>query len=82
MSAQADGDKIKLNYHDEDGDVVKETFYFSNSKQRQRFFSIFSRTITGAPITATTAEQITAQIQGFVPPDFVIAKKRQIFLEN
>ena len=79
ISAQADGDKIKLHYHDEDGDVIKETFYFSNNKQRQRFFSIFSRTVTGSPVIATTAEQLVIQIQQFVAPDFVIAKKEKYF---
>ena len=79
ISAQADGEKIKLSYHDEDGDIVKETFYFSNNKQRQRFYNIFSRTITGSAITATTAEQIVTNIQQLVAPDFVIAKKEKYF---
>ena len=79
MSACADGDKIKLVYHDEDGDEVKESFYFSNDKQRQRFLSIFSRTITGVAPRALSPQDIAHTISQFVAPDFVIAKKEKYF---
>jgi DNA repair protein RadD len=79
MSASLNEDKIRLCYHDEDGEEVKETFYFNNAKQKHRFLSIFSRTVTGQVIAVTTAEEVTASIHQFVAPDFVIAKKDKYF---
>jgi len=79
MAAQAEGDKIKVCYHDEDGEQIKETFYFSNPKQQQRFYSIFSRTVTGEKIKADSAIKLSEQISQFIAPDFVIAKKEKYF---
>lgn len=71
--------KLAINYHDEDGDVVKENFKFDTKAQMKRFNAIFSRTVTGEKHNLSTIEDVIQKQTTLVAPDFVIAKKEKYY---
>jgi len=75
ISAVAEGESLKLTYHDEDGAELKESFDLSNSRQRKKFQQIFSRSVSGQPLPIQSTEQVAQGIHHWVAPDFVIARQ-------
>jgi DNA repair protein RadD len=77
LSLSGEGSTLKLTYHGEDGEELRETFDFSKPGQRAVFNKLFGRRFAGgqAPKTFTGVAQVLAA-QALLPaPDFVIARK-------
>ena len=77
LSLSGEGSTLKLTYHGEDGEELRETFDFSKPGQRAVFNKLFGRRFAGgqAPKTFTGVAQVLAT-QALLPaPDFVIARK-------
>ena len=79
MQYIAEGNRLTLVYHDEDGAKLEERFDFDNLKQRAVFNRTFSRRLASGrrPLTLETAQQ-AAQLQTHLPrPDFVVARAKR-----
>ena len=77
LSLSGEGSTLKLTYHGEDGEELRESFDFSNPGQRAVFNNQFGRRFARgqAPKTFTGVAQVLAA-QALLPaPDFVIARK-------
>jgi DNA repair protein RadD len=80
MELEAEGSRLVLTYHDEDGERVKERFDFSHEGQRGVFNRIFSRRLADGrrPLALESAEQAVT-LQALMPrPDFVICKRKKL----
>lgn len=78
LSLIVDGCKLRITYHGEDGEELKESFDFSKPAQRSVFNKLFGRRFANgqAPKTFGRAEEVL-EMQALLPaPDFVIARKQ------
>jgi DNA repair protein RadD len=78
ISLSVDGCKLRIIYHGEDGEELKESFDFSKPAQRSVFNKLFGRRFANgqAPKTFGRAEEVL-EMQALLPaPDFVIARKQ------
>jgi len=74
-----DGSKLKVTYHSEDGEELRESFDFSKPAQRNVFNKLFGRRLAGsqAPQAFSRIEEVL-EIQALLTaPDFVIARKQK-----
>ncbi|MBQ0755859.1 MAG: DEAD/DEAH box helicase family protein [Amphritea sp.] len=69
--------KLKVTYHDEQGEELSELFDMQNPKQRKRFNDLFGRRFQQStqPKVFKTLEAVLAVIDQFTAPDFVVARK-------
>ncbi|SNC65745.1 ATP-dependent helicase IRC3 [Marinobacter sp. es.048] len=74
-----DGSKLKITYHDEDGEELSESFDFSKPGQRTVFNKLFGRRFANgqAPKTFSRAEEVFEMQALLSAPDFVIARKQK-----
>ncbi|MHA7854976.1 DEAD/DEAH box helicase family protein [Marinobacter shengliensis] len=78
ISLSVDGCKLRIIYHGEDGEELKESFDFSKPAQRSVFNKLFGRRFANgqAPQAFGRAEEVL-EMQALLPaPDFVIARKQ------
>ena len=74
--------RLKITYHDEQGDELSEQFDLENDKQRFWFNQQFGRRFAqgrsqqdSTPITFSSVSQVLQVAHLFMHPDFVIARK-------
>ena len=69
--------KLKVIYHDEQGEELNEHFDMQNPKQRKRFNTLFGRRFQQStqPTEFQTLEAVLAVAEQFTAPDFVVARK-------
>lgn len=75
----ADGARLKLTYHGEDGEELSESFDFSKPAQRSVFNRLFGRRFASgqAPKTFSQTDEVLAMQALLSAPDFVIARKHK-----
>lgn len=79
ISLSAEGSRLRLTYHGEDGEELKESFDFTKPAQRTVFNKLFGRRVANgqAPKTFSRADEVL-EMQTLLPaPDFVIARKHK-----
>ncbi|MBN8238903.1 DEAD/DEAH box helicase [Marinobacter hydrocarbonoclasticus] len=79
ISLAGEGQKLRMTYHGEDGEELRESFDFSKPGQRAVFNKLFGRRFANgqAPKVFTQANEVL-EIQALLPaPDFVIARKQK-----
>ncbi|MBZ0334596.1 DEAD/DEAH box helicase [Marinobacter sp. AL4B] len=79
MTLSDHGDTLRITYHGEDGEELKESFDFSKSSQRNVFNKRFGRRFANsqAPKEFSKVDEVL-ELQALVPaPDFVIARKQK-----
>ena len=69
--------RLRVIYHDEQGEELSELFDLHNSKQRKRFNDLFGRRFAHslAPQQFNSVDEVLAESQLFSAPDFVVARK-------
>ncbi len=81
LSLVADGSKLRITYHGEDGEELRESFDFTKPAQRSVFNKLFGRRLANgrAPQMFTRVDEVLEN-QALLPaPDFVIARKQKHF---
>ena len=79
ISLSAEGSRLRLTYHGEDGEELKESFDFTKPAQRTVFNKLFGRRVANgqAPKTFGSMDEVL-ESQALIPsPDFVIARKHK-----
>ena len=79
ISLVDDGSKLRITYHGEDGEELRESFDFSKPGQRTVFNKLFGRRFANsqAPKVFASADEVL-ELQALLPaPDFVIARKQK-----
>ncbi|MEC7729304.1 MAG: DEAD/DEAH box helicase [Pseudomonadota bacterium] len=79
ISLVADGSKLKITYHGEDGEELGESFDFSKPGQRAVFNKMYGRRFANsqAPKEFSSADEVL-ELEALLPaPDFVIARKQK-----
>ncbi|GAA3933883.1 DEAD/DEAH box helicase [Litoribacillus peritrichatus] len=77
LSFEANNGKLKVIYHDEQGEELSELFDLSNKGQRHYFNLYFGRRFKqgSEPTEFGDLEQVIACQRDFTAPDFVVARK-------
>lgn len=81
IALTVDGRKLRITYHGEDGEELRESFDFSKPAQRHVFNKLFGRRFANgrAPQTFSRVDEVLEN-QALLPaPDFVIARKQKHF---
>ena len=81
IALTVDGRKLRITYHGEDGEELRESFDFSKPAQRHVFNRLFGRRFANgrAPQTLSRVDEVLEN-QALLPaPDFVIARKQKHF---
>ncbi|PXX89549.1 ATP-dependent helicase [Marinobacter vulgaris] len=79
ISLRADGSKLRITYHGEDGEELSESFDFSKPAQRSVFNKLFGRRFANgqAPKVFSRVDEVL-EVQALLSaPDFVIARKQK-----
>ncbi|MGO1501437.1 MAG: DEAD/DEAH box helicase [Marinobacter sp.] len=79
ITLSSDSSKLRITYHSEDGEELRESFDFSKLAQRNVFNKLFGRRLANsqAPQAFSRVEEVL-EIQALLPaPDFVIARKQK-----
>ena len=79
MSLDTEGSRLKLTYHGEDGEELRESFDFSKPGQRNVFNKLFGRRFANgqAPQQFSRVDEVL-EVEALLPaPDFVIARKHK-----
>ena len=79
ISLAGEGQKLRMTYHGEDGEELRESFDFSKPGQRAVFNKLFGRRFANgqAPKVFARANEVL-EMQVLLPvPDFVIARKQK-----
>lgn len=79
ISLAGEGQKLRITYHGEDGEELRESFDFSKPAQRAVFNKLFGRRFANgqAPKVFARANEVL-EMQVLLPaPDFVIARKQK-----
>ncbi len=79
ISLAGEGQKLRMTYHGEDGEELRESFDFSKPAQRAVFNKLFGRRFANgqAPKVFAKANEVL-EMQVLLPaPDFVIARKQK-----
>ena len=79
ISLSAEGSRLRLTYHGEDGEELKESFDFTKPAQRTVFNKLFGRRVANgqAPKTFSRADEVLEMQALLRAPDFVIARKHK-----
>ncbi|WP_370231489.1 DEAD/DEAH box helicase family protein [Marinobacter nauticus] len=83
ISLAGEGQKLRITYHGEDGEELRESFEFSKPAQRAVFNKLFGRRFANgqAPKVFARANEVL-EMQVLLPaPDFVIARKQKHYLQ-
>ncbi len=77
ISLSESGGKLKVIYHDEQGEELSELFDLHHSKPRKRFNDLFGRRFGQSlqPRQFNSVDEVLAVSQLFTAPDFVVARK-------
>ena len=77
ISLSAEGSRLRLTYHGEDGEELKESFDFTKPAQRTVFNKLFGRRVANgqAPKTFGSMDEVFESQVLLPSPDFVIARK-------
>ncbi|MBN1005696.1 DEAD/DEAH box helicase family protein [Amphritea pacifica] len=77
ISLSESNSKLRVIYHDEQGEELSELFDMHNSKQRKRFNDLYGRRFGQSlqPRQFSSIEEVLAVSQLFTAPDFVVARK-------
>jgi len=79
VTLNGNDNKLRITYHAEGGEELRESFDFSKPAQRNVFNRLFGRRLANsqAPQTFSRIEEVL-EIQALLPaPDFVIARKQK-----
>ncbi|MBY4677340.1 DEAD/DEAH box helicase [Marinobacterium arenosum] len=70
-------ERLRITYHDEQGEELHESFDLRHNGQRQVFNREFGRRFAGGgqPRTFNSVDEVLAAEHGFTAPDFVVARK-------
>ncbi|MCV6590616.1 MAG: DEAD/DEAH box helicase [Marinobacterium sp.] len=81
MTFSRQGDRLRITYHDEQGEELQESFNLSHQSQRQVFNREFGRRFESGstPRTFSNMDEALALETRFTAPDFVIARKKGKF---
>ena len=79
ISLSAEGSRLRLTYHGEDGEELKESFDFTKPAQRTVFNKLFGRRVANgqAPKTFGSMDEVFESQVLLPSPDFVIARKHK-----
>ncbi|MEC7376992.1 MAG: ATP-dependent helicase, partial [Pseudomonadota bacterium] len=79
LSVVAEGRRLNLTYHGEDGEELSEWFDLGRAGQRAVFNRLFGRRFANsqAPRTFNTVEDVLAVQTRLPAPDFVIARRQK-----
>ncbi|HET8850075.1 MAG TPA: DEAD/DEAH box helicase [Marinobacter sp.] len=79
VSFSTEGARLKVTYHGEDGEELRESFDFSKPAQRRVFNRLFGRRYANgqSPKTFNKADDVLSMQALFPSPDFVIARKQK-----
>ena len=79
ISLSAEDSRLRLTYHGEDGEELKESFDFTKPAQRTVFNKLFGRRVANgqAPKTFSRADEVLEMQALLRAPDFVIARKHK-----
>lgn len=81
ITLSSDSSKLRITYHSEDGEELRESFDFSKPAQRNVFNKLFGRRFANsqAPQAFSRVEEVLEN-QALLPaPDFVIARKHKYY---
>ena len=73
--------KLKVSYHDEDGNVLNESFDFAKKGGTIAFNKQFSKRVNGeaSPIKFINSQQALSFANKLMHPDFIIARKQKYY---
>lgn len=79
ITLECNRDKLQICYHGEEGEELKESFYFDKPAQRKLFNQLFGRRARNGqqPIVFSSTEQVVNQQSQLPYPDFVVARKQK-----
>ena len=79
ISLSAEDSRLRLTYHGEDGEELKESFDFTKPAQRTVFNKLFGRRVANgqAPKTFGSMDEVFESQVLLPSPDFVIARKHK-----
>ena len=79
ISLSAEGSRLRLTYHGEDGEELKESFDFTKPAQLTVFNKLFGRRVANgqAPKTFGSMDEVFESQVLLPSPDFVIARKHK-----
>jgi len=79
ISLAGEGQKLRMTYHGEDGEELRESFDFSKPAQRAVFNKLFGRRFANgqAPKVFARANEVLEMEVLLPAPDFVIARKQK-----
>ncbi|MGB0203883.1 MAG: DEAD/DEAH box helicase family protein [Neptuniibacter sp.] len=79
ITLQCSGDKLQICYHGEEGEELKESFYFEKPAQRKLFNQLFGRRVGNGqePTVFNKTEEVLHQQSKLPYPDFVVARKQK-----
>ncbi|GGB86160.1 ATP-dependent helicase [Marinobacterium zhoushanense] len=71
--------RLRITYHDEQGEELHESFDLGHKGQRAVFNRLFGRRFNAGtePRRFASADEVISHSQGFQPPDFVIARRHK-----
>jgi len=77
ISLTVSNGRLKVIYHDEQGEELSELFDLHNNNQRKRFNDLFGRRFANSsePKQFNSVDEVLALSQRFSAPDFVVARK-------
>jgi len=78
VSFSLDGERLRITYHDEQGEELSELFDLNHQGQRAVFNRLFGRRFNAGltPRRFNSAAEVLACAEQFRAPDFVIARKQ------
>ncbi len=80
MSFEKDQTTLRVSYHDEDGETLRESYNFSYKAARDAFNEVFSHRITNqTPKTFHQIDDVLKALPVLKHPDFVVARKNGKF---
>ena len=71
--------RLRITYHDEQGEELHESFDLSHSGQRNVFNRLFGRRFNAGtePKRFNTIDEVIAHSAGFQAPDFIVARRHK-----
>ncbi|WP_136678807.1 DEAD/DEAH box helicase [Neptunomonas sp. XY-337] len=83
LSLQQQDQKLVVTYHGEQGESLKETFWFDNPGSLERFNSLYGQRVAQGtqPLQFKSCEEALRFEHVLVSPDFVIARKQGKYMK-
>lgn len=78
LSFSKQKDRLRITYHDEEGEELHESFDLNHNMQRKLFNQFFGRRFAGGsePREFSSIDEVLPLAQQFTAPDFVVARKK------